>query len=136
MDSRVSMETGGGPTVTNLSMLGGKREQGGFSRAVPLLRSPSCSQLCVGSGFVSVGEILLSPQHGCPKPSLNGENLIASCPAPPAACLPHPRACEGTGTPQSNHWPFLDHNLPSAWGGALHGLMGSLGAPFVQTCPQ
>lgn len=31
MDSRVSMETGGGPTVTNLSVLGRKREQGGFS---------------------------------------------------------------------------------------------------------
>ena len=135
MDSHVSMETGGGPTVTNLSVLGRKREQGGFSQVVPLPTSPSCSQLCPGSSFVSLGEAAsLSSYQGYPKPSLNRESLTGRCPAPPAACLPHPRAREGTGTPQSNLWPFLAHALLAAPGVGV-GSRAVLGHPWCRPVP-
>lgn len=43
MDSCVSMETGGGPTVTNLSVLGRKGERGSFSLSVHPPAVPSCA---------------------------------------------------------------------------------------------
>lgn len=101
--------------MTNLSVLGGKREQGAFSRVMPLLTSPGCSQPCPGNGFVSVGETTspLTLAWVSQAQSKWGESNC-KLPSSSCACLPHPTAREGTGTPQSNLWPFLDHSLLSA----------------------